>query len=69
MNKEIIRMEKISGVLEKYTSTQVLELKQSILSIEDRIDKWRVGIEDTEGKKIVELHSAMKLLNGNFTKL
>lgn len=37
--------------------------------LEDRVDKWRVGIEDSEGKKIVEIHSAMKLLNSNFTKV
>lgn len=36
---------------------------------EERIEKWRVNLEDTEGKKFIEIHSAMKILNANHTKL
>jgi hypothetical protein len=30
------------------------------------MEKWRVNFEDSESKKLLELHSAMKILNGNF---
>jgi hypothetical protein len=40
-----------------------------ISQYEERIEKWRVNLEDTEGKKFIEIHSAMKILNSNYTKL
>ncbi len=61
-------MEKISSAIEKHTSSQLQDLKLMITQYEERIEKWRVNLEDTEGKKFIEIHSAMKILNGNFTK-
>ncbi len=33
------------------------------------MEKWKVNFEDAEGKKLLEVHSAMKILNGNFMKV
>lgn len=33
------------------------------------MERWRVNFEDTESKKLLELHSAMKILNSNFQKV
>lgn len=40
-----------------------------IQQYEERIEKWRVNLEDIEGKKFIEIHSAMKILNNNQSKL
>lgn len=34
--------------------------------MDDKYEKWKVMMEDTEGKKTAEIHTAMKILNGNF---
>mmetsp|Transcript_10160 Transcript_10160/g.7624 ORF Transcript_10160/g.7624 Transcript_10160/m.7624 type:complete len:115 (-) Transcript_10160:111-455(-) len=62
-------MEKIATVLERYTAGQVEELKVSLKNMEDRLEKWRIGIDDANGEKIEEIHAAMKILNGNFVKV
>lgn len=36
---------------------------------DEKVEKWKVNFEDAEGKKLLEVHSAMKILNGNFMKL
>jgi len=36
---------------------------------EEKASKWQLNFEDIEAKKFVEVHSAMKLLNGNFQKV
>lgn len=33
------------------------------------MEKWKINFEDAEGKKLLEVHSAMKILNGNFMKV
>ena len=33
------------------------------------MEGWRVNFEDSESKKLLELHSAMKILNANFQKV
>ncbi len=33
------------------------------------MERWRVQFEDSESKKLLELHSAMKILNSNFQKV
>lgn len=63
LNKEIIRMEKISTVMEKHTLQQVTDLKEELKVFDERLEKWRLNLEETEGKKFLELHQAMKILN------
>lgn len=36
---------------------------------DEKMEKWRVNFEDSESKKLLELHSAMKILNSNFQKV
>lgn len=69
LTKEITRMEKISVAIEKHVSSQISELKEKFMTSDDRIEKWRINMEDTEGKKFLEIHSAMKVLNQNFQKV
>ena len=38
-------------------------MKELIANSDERIEKWRINLEDTEGKKFLEMHSAMKILN------
>lgn len=38
-------------------------------SQEEKQERWRVQFEDAESKKLLELHSAMKILNSNFSKV
>ena len=63
------RMEKIASTLEKHTMSQIQELKLTVSSNDEKMEKWKVNFEDAEGKKLLEVHSAMKILNGNFMKV
>jgi hypothetical protein len=67
--KESGRMEKISSAMEKHTLTQLIDLKAQIQTYDDKMEKWRITFEDAESKKLLELHSAMKILNSNFQKV
>lgn len=63
------RMEKIASTIEKHTISQLQELKSNMTQIDEKMEKWKVNFEDAEGKKLLEVHSAMKILNGNFMKV
>jgi hypothetical protein len=41
-------------------------MKALVHNNDEKIEKWKVNLEDTEGKKLLEIHSAMKILNNNF---
>lgn len=69
LTKEMTRMEKISSTLEKHTMNALLEVKQNMQQLDEKQEKWKVNLEDSEGKKLLELHSAMKILNSNFQKI
>lgn len=69
LNREAARMEKISSAMEKHTLGQLSELKSSIQAYDEKVERWRVNFEDAESKKLLELHSAMKILNSNFQKV
>ncbi|CDW91573.1 UNKNOWN [Stylonychia lemnae] len=69
LQKEMTRMEKIASTLEKHTVSQIQELKLLVSSNDEKMEKWKVNFEDAEGKKLLEVHSAMKILNGNFMKV
>ena len=69
MQREITRMEKVSSAMEKHTMGDVAELKQSVSSLEQNMEKWKLNLEDAEGKKLLEVHSAMKVLNANFQRV
>jgi hypothetical protein len=34
--------------------------------MDEKVEKWKVNFEDSEGKKLIEIHSGMKILNSNF---
>lgn len=55
--------------MEKHTLSQLTDLKTTIQAYDDKMEKWRVNFEDQESKKLLELHSAMKILNSNFSKV
>jgi hypothetical protein len=59
-------MEKVVSTIEKHTIGELTELKTLVSHFDDKMEKWKVNFEDAEGKKLLELHSAMKILNGNF---
>ena len=63
LDKEINRFEKIVGAFEKHIETQTSELRESISKNDEKVNKWRVGFEELQSKKILEIHSALKLLN------
>eukprot|EP00347_Sterkiella_histriomuscorum_P013165 403365759 len=69
LSREMTRMEKIASTLEKHTIQQIQELKSTTIQIDEKMEKWKVNFEDAEGKKLLEVHSAMKILNGNFMKV
>lgn len=69
IQKEMNRMEKIASTLEKYTTTQVGEAKGMITNHNEIFEKWRANIEDMESSKFLEVHSALKILNSNSSKL
>ena len=60
------RMEKISSAMEKHTLNRLHELKTQVQAYDEKMEGWRVNFEDSESKKLLELHSAMKILNANF---
>ena len=66
---ETARMEKISSAMEKHTLGQLQDLKSQIQSYDEKTETWRVNLEDSESKKLLELHAAMKILNSNFQKV
>ena len=63
------RMEKIASTVEKHTISELQELKATVSHFDEKMEKWKINFEDAEGKKLLELHSAMKILNGNFQKV
>lgn len=63
LSKEMNRMERICSTLERHTTDQIVDLKQIVQNNEDKIDKWKLSLEDTEEKKFGEVHAAMKILN------
>jgi len=44
-------------------------LKATVSHFDEKMEKWKINFEDAEGKKLLEIHSAMKILNGNFQKI
>ncbi len=69
LGSEAARMEKISSAIEKHTLGQLSELKTQVQTYDEKMERWRVNFEDSESKKLLELHSAMKILNSNFQKV
>ena len=67
--RESARMEKISSAMEKHTFGQMNEIKIQLQNLDEKTEKWRINFEDSESKKLLELHSAMKILNSNFQKV
>ena len=69
LDKEIGRFEKIIGAFEKLLNTQVSELRDTISNNDEKISKWKVSFEDLQTKKLLEIHSVLKLLNKNISKV
>ena len=69
MQRELARVDKVLSVLDRQWRDQVEEVRVRVREAEDKGEQWRAGMEDAEGKRMVEVHAAMKMLNGNVIKL
>lgn len=52
LEKEVLRMEKITSAIEVHTLGGIQELKQQYSTIDDKLEKWKGSFEDTESKKL-----------------
>lgn len=68
LDKEIGRFEKIIGAFEKLLNNQANELRESINQNDEKVSKWKVSFEDLQTRKLLEIHSVLKLLNKNIAK-
>ena len=68
MTNEITWFEKIVGAFETLIDQKHSELKENVTSITERQEKWKEQFEDLQTKKMLEIHSALKLLNKNISK-
>jgi hypothetical protein len=68
LDKEIGRFEKIIGAFEKLLNNQVAELRDTINNNDEKVSKWKVSFEDLQTRKLLEIHSVLKLLNKNIAK-
>ena len=48
--------------------SQTSDLRSLVQKQVDENDKWRLDLEDINTKKVLEIHNALKLLNGNINK-
>ena len=44
-------------------------MRENLKETNEKLDKWSLNFEDVEGKKFVEMHAAIKILNENFGKV
>lgn len=66
---EITRFERVISAFEKYIDTQTSDLRGVIAKYGEEQARWKVDYEDINTKKVVEIHSALKLLNSNIGKV
>lgn len=64
--KEVTRIEKVMSALEQFTKHQVSELQSLHDTATQDTQTWQVNFEDLQARKILEIHSAVKVLNQNF---
>lgn len=69
LESEISRFERVISAFEKYIDTQTSDLRSLISKHSDDQSKWHTDYEDLNTKKVIEIHSALKLLNSNIGKV
>ena len=68
LDKEINRFEKVIGAFEKLIYNQTNEIRETMTTNDEKINKWRVNFEDLQTKKLLEIHTVLKQLNKNLSK-
>ncbi|CDW87201.1 UNKNOWN [Stylonychia lemnae] len=69
LENEITRFERVISAFEKYIDTQTSDLRGILAKQAEENSKWKGDYEDINTKKVVEIHSALKLLNSNIGKV
>ena len=69
LESEISRFERVISAFEKYIDTQTSDLRSIITKQTEEQSRWHNDYEDLNTKKVIEIHSALKLLNSNIGKV
>lgn len=61
--KEIARSEKIMSTMDVFVKSQFGDLRRELVQSYQENQTWQVNFEDMEAKKIMEIQTAVKVLN------
>jgi len=69
LESEIGRFERVISAFEKFIDQQTGDLRAMVQKQVEENKKWRDEYEEVNTRKLLEVHNALKLLNGNIGKV